>query len=311
MGAAAAEVRGCGGRVGVPVQDIRKVVFWMTGALVSFSALAVAVRELAGTISVFEILAIRNIGGIVIVSLYSAGFARGQIGWPVPLRIHLLRNLFHFGGQTAWATGLTLLPLATVFALEFTTPAWTMVLAVLFLGERVTRARIGALVLGFVGVLVILRPGASAFQPAGLIVLAAAVMFAVQVTTTKFLTGRQSVLTIMFWMNVIQLPMYVLASWVQKGSPWVGAGLGMAQAPYVALLIVAGLSAHVCFTSAMRHGDVTTVVPIDFLRIPVVATLGVVLYAEAFDPLVLAGAAISAAGILWSLHDERRRRSDV
>jgi drug/metabolite transporter (DMT)-like permease len=293
------------------VQDIRKVVFWMTGALVSFSALAVAVRELAAAISVFEILAIRNVGGIVIVGLYAAWFARGDLGWPRPLRIHLLRNLFHFAGQTAWASGLTLLPLATVFALEFTTPAWTMVMATLFLGERITLARLGALVLGFVGVLVILRPGAATFQPASLIVLAAAVMFAVQITTTKFLTGRQSVLTIMFWMNVIQLPMYWLASWVQKGAPGIGAGLGMAQAPWLLLLVTAGLAAHVCLTSAMRHGDATTVVPFDFLRIPVVATLGVVLYGEPFDPLVLAGAAISAAGIIWSLRDGQRRAKEA
>lgn len=278
----------------------------MLGALVSFSALAISARQLAGSISVFEILAIRNIGGIVLVAAYALA-VRQELGWPRPLGIHLLRNLFHFGGQTAWVTGLTLLPLATVFALEFTTPAWTMVMATIFLGERITTVRIGALVLGFVGVLVILRPGLEAFQPAGLVVLAAAVMFAVQITTTKFLTGRQSVLTIMFWMNVIQLPAYVLASWLQKGDPFVGAGLGAAQLPYVALLIATGLSAHVCFTNAMRHGDATTVVPLDFLRIPLVATLGVVIYGERFDPLVLAGAAISAAGILWSLHDGRQR----
>src|SRR5260370_22670086 len=102
--------------------------------------------------------------------------ARQRIGPPGPLRIHLLRNVFHFGGQAGWAFGLTLLPLATVFALEFTTPAWTMVLAVLFLGETLTRGRIAAVVLGFVGVLVILRPGAGSFQPAALLVLMAAVM---------------------------------------------------------------------------------------------------------------------------------------
>jgi drug/metabolite transporter (DMT)-like permease len=150
-----------------PLQDIRKVVAWMSGSLISFSALAIAVRELAGQITVFEILAIRNIGGIVIIGAYALLRDQAALAPPRLLRIHILRNVFHFGGQTLWAYGITLLPLATVFALEFTTPAWTMVMATLFLRERATPARLVALALGFAGVLIILRPGASAFRPEG------------------------------------------------------------------------------------------------------------------------------------------------
>jgi drug/metabolite transporter (DMT)-like permease len=289
-------------------QDIGKVVAWMAGALVSFSALAIAVRELAGQISVFEILAIRNIGGIVLIGAYALARDHAAFAWPRMPGLHLLRNFFHFCGQTAWAYGLTVLPLATVFALEFTTPAWTMVLATLFLRERVTPARLVALVLGFAGVLIILRPGASAFQPAGLVVLAAAVMFAVQITTTKYLTASQSVTTILFWMNVIQLPMYEAAHFLASGTPWIGAGLHITAWPWLALLCVGGLTAHICLTSAFRHGDATTVVPIDFLRIPVIATVGALAYGERFDAFVLLGAAVSAAGIVWSLRDARMRQ---
>ncbi len=289
------------------MHDIRKVIAWMSGSLVSFSALAIGVRELAGHISVFEILAIRNIGGILILGTFALLRDRAALAPPRLMHIHLLRNVFHFGGQSAWAYGITVLPLATVFALEFTTPAWTMVLATLFLRERATPARLVALALGFTGVLIILRPGAATFQPAGLIVLAAAVMFAVQITTTKFLTGSQSVTQIMFWMNVMQLPMYLIAYYVQSGSPWVGAGLTWGSAHWVVLLCVAGLAAHVCLTNAFRYGDATTVVPIDFLRIPLVATVGVLAYGERFDPMVLLGAAVSAAGIVWSLRDSARR----
>lgn len=280
----------------------------MAGSLIGFSSLAIAVRELAGRISVFEILAIRNIGGIVIIGAYALLRDPAALRVPKLLRIHVLRNVFHFAGQTAWAYGITVLPLATVFALEFTTPAWTMVFAAFFLRERITSARLVALVLGFAGVLIILRPGASTFRPEGLIVLMAAMMFAVQITTTKFLTGSQSVTAIMFWMNVMQLPMYVLAQTIQHGSPMIGAGLGGASVPWVALLCVAGLAAHVCLTNAFRYGDATTVVPIDFLRIPVVATVGVLAYGERFDPFVLLGAGVSAVGIVWSLRDTRRRQ---
>jgi drug/metabolite transporter (DMT)-like permease len=287
------------------MQDLRRVVLWMAGALLSFSALAVAVREMARVLSVWEVLALRNFGGIVVLGAYAL-LARRPIAGPFPLKLHILRNTFHFGGQACWAFGVTLLPLATVFALEFTTPAWTMVMAAIFLGERITGGRIAALVLGFIGVLVILRPGAASFDPAALVVLAAAVFFSVQITTTKFLTGTNSTLTILFWMNVMQLPAYLITGWALGGDLWFPARIPANQWLPLLALFVTGLSAHVCFTNAMRYGDATLVVPIDFLRIPFIAAIGVVLYAEKFDPIVLLGAGISASGILWSLLEARR-----
>ncbi len=291
------------------MHDLRRAVLWMAGSLMSFSALAVAVREMARVLTVWEVLAIRNLGGIVVLLIYAV-LAGQRIGGPFPLRLHVLRNLFHFGGQACWAYGVTLLPLATVFALEFTTPAWTMLVAAVFLGERITRGRVAALVLGFTGVLVILRPtflfgGMGTFDPAALVVLAAAMFFSVQITTTKFLTGRNSTLTIMVWMNVMQLPAYLVTDLALGGDPLFLMRIGWADWLPLLALMVTGLSAHVCFTNAMRYGDATLVVPIDFLRIPFIATVGVVLYAEAFDPVVLVGAAISAAGILWSLLEAR------
>jgi drug/metabolite transporter (DMT)-like permease len=164
---------------------------------------------------------------------------------------------------------------------------------------------VGALVLGFAGVLVILRPGLEAFDPAALVVLAAAFFFSVQITTTKFLTGRNSTLTILVWMNVFQLPAYLATGLALGGDPLFVTRIRAEDWLPLVALMVTGLSAHVCFTNAMRYGDATLVVPIDFLRIPFVAAIGVVLYAEAFDPLVLLGAGISAAGILWSLMEAR------
>ncbi len=287
------------------MHDLRRVVLWMAGALVSFSALAVAVREMARVLTVWEVLALRNVGGIVVLAVYAL-VAGARIAGPFPLKLHLLRNVFHFGGQACWAFGVTLLPLATVFALEFTTPAWTMVVAAIFLGERITRGRVAALVLGFAGVLVILRPGAAAFDPAALVVLAAAMFFSVQITTTKFLTGRNSTLTILFWMNVLQLPAYLATDLALGGDPLFFLRIRAEDWLPLVALMVTGLSAHVCFTNAMRYGDATLVVPIDFLRIPFAASIGVLLYAEPFDALVLLGAAVSAAGILWSLLEARQ-----
>jgi drug/metabolite transporter (DMT)-like permease len=153
-------------------RDLLRVVLWMTGALLSFSTMAVSIRALSTSLRIIEILAIRNASGLAV--LLALGIAQPYLLRSLTLRrapLQLARNTIHFGAQYLWATSLTLLPLATVFALEFTMPAYTAILAVIFLGERLTAGRIGVVVCGFLGVLVILRPGLESFKPASLLVL--------------------------------------------------------------------------------------------------------------------------------------------
>src|SRR5215813_1567495 len=128
----------------------------MTGALLSFSAMAVSIRGLAGRLNIFEILSIRSFCGLIVLLMLVA--ARPELRKTLALRrmgLHALRNTVHFASQYAWALALTLLPLATVFALEFTMPAWVALLAMPLLGERMSLSRAGSVVLGFLGVLII------------------------------------------------------------------------------------------------------------------------------------------------------------
>jgi drug/metabolite transporter (DMT)-like permease len=194
-------------------RDLVRVVLWMTGALLSFSAMAVSIRALSGTLRILEILAIRNGGGLVI--LLALGALNPALMRAISMRrlaLHVSRNTVHFGAQFLWATGVTLLPLATVFALEFTMPAYTALLAAMFLGERMTPSRIGVVIFGFLGVLVILRPGLETFQPAALLVLGAAFGYAVSLTQTKALTSTETTFAILLWMNLVQLPLALSGS---------------------------------------------------------------------------------------------------
>jgi drug/metabolite transporter (DMT)-like permease len=252
---------------------------------------------------VFEILAIRNAAGLAVLLAIMAWrpqlrslLATGHIG------LHALRNVVHFASQLAWAMSLTLLPLATVFALEFTTPAWVALLATLLLGEQMTLSRAGAVGLGFLGVLLILRPGSESFRPAVLLILAAALGFAIAMTATKKLTQVASTFAILFFMNAMQLPMNLLGS-----SPAVLAKIGPHNFLEVCGLAVAGLSGHYCLTNAFRAGDAVVVVPLDFLRIPLIAVVGWTLYGEALDGFVFAGAGLIVAGILLNLRAEMLR----
>jgi drug/metabolite transporter (DMT)-like permease len=283
--------------------DIGRVLVWMSGALLSFAAMAVSVRELADALNVFEMLSIRSASGLLV--LLGLALARPPLRHLMRTRrfpLHAFRNVIHFGAQVGWAQGIVLLPLATVFALEFTTPIWVALLAVVALGERMTMNRIGTVVLGFLGVLVILRPGMGTFHPAAFLVLVAAVGFATTSVATKRLTATDSTYTILFYMNLVQLPLNLAFSdplFVLKLAP-----IHILPALGVALC---GLASHYCLTNAFRFGDAVIVVPLDFLRIPLIAVIGWLFYREALDPAVFAGAALIIAGILWNLLAEARR----
>ena len=285
----------------VPPVPLLKAAGWMGLALLSFALLAVSARQLIDTMGAFQILFLRSGIGLAMILAYALprrpGFAR-----TTRLRLHLLRNLFHYGGQVCWITALGLLPLAVVFAMEFTTPIWAAMLAAVFLGERLNRGRVVAIAVGFAGILVILRPGYVPIAPEILVPLAAAVGFAVNVTATKGLTRSDPPVTILFYMLLIQL----LLGAVPAGLTWQPVSAG--DLPWLVAAAVTGLSAHYGLTRALQQADATLVMPLDFLRLPLIAVVGLLFYGEALDPAVLAGAAMIFSGTYYSLSREGRGR---
>ena len=221
----------------------------MTGAITSFSAMAIAVRELKGAHDTFEIMAVRSAVGLLIV--LAVAFATRRLGEVSAQRLggHVLRNAIHFTGQNLWILAVTLIPLAQVFALEFTTPIWVLLLSPFFLGEHITRLRVLAAVLGFVGILVVARPDLAGANTAGAnlgmaAAAASAVCFALTGITTKVLTRRESIVSIMFWLTLLQLVFgAALALW-DGVVRWPTA----ATLPWLVLIGVTGVVAHFCLT---------------------------------------------------------------
>ena len=281
-----------------------RVVLWMIGALLSFSVMAVSIRELArGGMNIFEILAIRS--GVAVLVLLVLLVVRPELrmhALPRRMGLNLLRNTVHYASQFSWAVSLTMLPLAMVFALEFTMPAWTALLAVWLLNEKMTPSRLGVVVLGLVGVLVILRPGIASFNPAAMLVLLAAFGYAITMITTKKLTATETTFGIIFWMAVIQFPLSLIGS-----DPAVFFHMEMRHILPAIGVGVAGLTSHYCLSNAFRSGDATLVVPLDFMRIPLIAVVGWAFYGERLDLFVLLGALAVEAGVLWNLRAESAR----
>ena len=113
-------------------------VAWMIGTLLSFSLMAVCARELAGEVATHQTLFFRSVIGLICVSIILLASKKRVNIQTTKLGLHTLRNIFHFAGQYGWFLGIGLLPLAEVFALEFTVPIWTLIVAAIALGEKIT-----------------------------------------------------------------------------------------------------------------------------------------------------------------------------
>lgn len=286
------------------VSDTLRAALWMIGAIASFTSMAVAGRAVSFELDTFEIMMYRSVIGVLIV-LAVAG-ATGHLGEVTrrSLGVHFVRNLAHFTGQNLWFFALTAIPLAQVFALEFTSPIWVLVLSPLILGERLTRLRVLAALMGFVGILIVARPFAEPITIGVATAAIAAIGFALSIIFTKWLTRTETITCILFYLTVMQLVFGLLAA----GFDGDIALPSSASLPWLVLIGCAGLLAHFCLTTALSIAPATVVVPIDFVRLPVIAIIGMLFYSEAVDVWVFVGALVIFAGNYLNIWAETRKK---
>jgi drug/metabolite transporter (DMT)-like permease len=268
---------------------------WMAGWLALMLIVAVAGREGMRELNVFQLMEVRSILGLCM--LYpliriNGGFS---VVKTARVHVHIARNLIHYGAQLGWFFALTLIPIGQVVAIEFTMPIWTAILAASFLDERMTFWKITAIVLGIIGVIVIVRPATGEINPGQLIALAAAVGFGISVAMMKSLTRTENTVAIIFWMIVIQgsagfFPAIYVWHW-PSAYAWGS----------MVVIAFCGTFSHYCMARAMLHADATIVLPMDFLRVPLTATAGWLIYSERLDLFTVLGAMLILTGNLLNL----------
>jgi drug/metabolite transporter (DMT)-like permease len=269
-----------------------KAVLWMLGAVLAFTGMAIAGRELAGRHDTFEIMAFRSGVGLALVLGFCTMTGRlGQISTD-RLAGHAVCNVFHFAGQNLWFAALGLIPLAQVFALEFTSPIWVILLAPLILAERLTPTRLFAAAMGFAGILLVTRPDFAHLNAGTIMAAGAAICFAATTLMTKALTRGISIVSILFWLTLMQLVMGAVCAGWDGLVRWPDAG----TLPWLVLIGVCGVTAHLCLTTALSLAPASAVVPVDFARLPLIAVVGAVAYAEPIDPWVILGGAVIFLG---------------
>ncbi|MEH6832691.1 MAG: DMT family transporter [Sulfitobacter sp.] len=283
---------------------VLKAALWMTGAIASFSFMAVAGRELAGQYDTFEIMLYRSLVGVIIVVAVTTLNKRWHEVRTNNIRQHFLRNIFHFTGQNLWFYAVAVIPLAQVFALEFTSPLWVVILAPLLLGEKMTRIRGLSAILGFVGILIVTRPNPETFEIGLLVAAIAAIFFALTILLTKRLTRDNSITCILFYLTAMQLVFGLITAGFDGDIALPTA----ASFPYLFLIGCAGLLAHFCLTTALSIAPATVVVPIDFARLPVIAIVAMVLYDEPLEVWVFVGALLIFAANYLNIWNETRKK---
>jgi drug/metabolite transporter (DMT)-like permease len=266
--------------------------------------MAVAGRELGGQLDTFEIMMYRSLVGLLIVSIVLSVTKSWSCVTTRSMGTHIVRNTAHFVGQNLWFFAVTVIPLAQVFALEFTTPLWVIVLSPLVLRERMTSVRVLAALIGFAGVLIVTRPSPDAISPGLIAAASAAIFFGITIMLTKRLTKTESIGCILFWLTAMQAVLGIISVTID-GTMTLPTGQ---TAPWLVLIGLAGLLAHYCLTNALAIAPATVVVPLDFIRLPAIAVVGWLVYDEQLDFYVLIGALVIFAGNYLNILSETRKK---
>ena len=277
----------------------------MLGAVISFTAMAVAGREMASELDTFEIMMYRSVIGVIVVLIIGgvsgslASISKQRFG------LHLIRNICHFSGQNLWFYAIAVIPFSQVFAFEFSSPIWVALLAPFFLGERLTRTRLITVTLGFLGILVVAQPGNISMSPGIIAAALCAIGFAGTFIATKLLSKTQSTTCILFWLVTIQLLLGAACSFYDGDVTLPS----LATLPLIVLVGCAGLLAHFCITTALKLAPVMIIAPIDFLRLPIIAIIGASFYSEAIDLWVLIGALIIFGANFFNIWSESKAKA--
>jgi drug/metabolite transporter (DMT)-like permease len=281
-----------------PVRAALLIVF----AGVLFSSMNAMIRHVSSELHPLEIVFFRSLFGFVAMMPWLSRQGLGVLRTRRPGLIGL-RTLLGFVSMATWFSALAIVPLGNAVALGFTAPLFAAVAAVIVLHEVIRARRITALVVGFGGMLIILRPGVQSIGTGEVMVVVSALTMALSVIIMKVLTRTEQVGSLVVYQTMLTTPIALIPAlfvWT-----WPSAEMWM----WVALIGVVASTAHMAFTRAFSLADTMYLMPFDYLRLPQVAFLGWALFGEPTDLYTWAGAAVIAASSVYVAHREAKMRA--
>lgn len=277
---------------------------WGLGMVAGLGGVSIAVRTLKPDIALQELLFFRAFIGLVAITLIML-----PKGWRIliPRRpgLQLVRNLFHVSAQYCVFFAVVIIPLAEVTAIEFTVPLITCLMAAPLLKEKIGRTRWIGMIVGFIGILFVVRPVFEVVPPAMLIAILGAVLFSCNTILVKILSEVEEASTMVFVMNVIQsLVLLGPALYVWTTPEW-------HHVPWLLMLGLSGILAHYCLSRALAIADTSVVLPLDFLRLPFIALIAYWVWGETFSPWSALGAVIIFGSSYFAIMKVRRESNNT
>lgn len=269
---------------------------WMSAGAAFFAVMINLVRHLTDHLDPLQVVFFRN--GFSLLALLPWLIRKG----PGALRterphLHVIRALFGIAAMLLWFNTLARMPLAEATALSFTAPIFTSILAVFFLQEIMHRHRLLAIALGFLGAMIIIRPGIAALNPVAILAIVTALVWGSSTVLLKYMSRSETTSAMVIYLPLFLTPISLVpALFVWQWPSLELWGLAI-------LFGVVGTLGHYCLTRAISMADATSVLPFDYLRLPFVAIIAFIAYGETADIWVWLGGALIAAG---ALHNTRR-----
>jgi len=257
------------------------------------------VKALAAEMSILEIVFFRTATAVLFFLPWMlrsglAIFRTERIG------LHILRATFQTFSAFGFFLGLAIVPLATVTALHFMTPIFAVLIGIFILGERVSVRRWSAILAGFVGTMLILRPGVSTVGYGELLVLGSAVAWACAIIVIKVLSRTDTSVTITAYMYVLMTPATLIAASFDWTWPT------LEQYGWLVAIGMTGALGHVLTAEALKRGDTHVIIPFDFFRLIWAILIGILLFGESVDNLVWIGGTIVIASVSYIAWRERQ-----
>ncbi len=284
------------------LSHLTQSIFWMLGAMISFTLMAVSGRELFSSLDTFEIMLYRSLVGIFLVLSFGKYFNTLHQIRVENLSLHFIRNISHFGGQNFWFYAIALIPFSQLFAFEFSTPLFIVFLAPIFLGESLTKEKLFAAAIGFFGIMLVARPDLNTLSWALIAAFLLPICFAATAIATKLLTLKFSLTCILFWLVIMQ----TFFSLMCAGYDFDIKIPTKTDLPFLLVVSVTGLTAHLCMTKAFSLAPVSVVMPIDFVRLPLISMVGFLFYNEVLTWYIVLGSVLVFLGNYINIKEEER-----
>ena len=272
---------------------------WMLGASLFFALTLVTVRELTQTMSVFTLVFIRCVFGILVLVPWLLRNGRSALK-TTRWKVYAIRAVATYSGMVTFFYGLKVVELADANAIQFTGPFFTVILLQVFIGERVGFDRWIAICFGFAGTMLVIKPGFGVFVPAMLGIVYTAFAYGASNAATRALSTTEDKNAVVFYMFAMMLPLSIGPAILDWTTPT------LADLPLLGFFLFIGYFSIHCVTRAYVHAPAAPLTPAYYIQLPMVSAMAYALYGEVPDALTWVGAAVICMSGYWVARGARK-----